>query len=305
MEQETYMVKASRNTHFNFNDRILSPLEHITKLCLSIRRTERDFSHGYNVDELDNVYKRAINAANEIKVTYDTIVELIKQVNIKDYGILSEILHILSEYYPPSVLDNKICNIYYDLNDKKENLSYALHYIGYTTGIIQKYTEWYTAQQLLIREADIKKLDIKGSRICTMKPYWHDWYNNHIQDYSNCKSGDDYSNTWRERKDWEKGSYIKNPCEIEYKQHTLKIGMSFGKKQKIEIVNITKRNSLTNEEYELVEIGHNNYEYDMELIVIKHIGSMNDGVMQIMSIYELKKYAEQMELRTMCRQFRI
>ena len=291
--------------YFRFNDRVLSPLEHITQLCLSIRRTEHDFTHGYNVDELQKVYIRAETTVLNIKVSYDTIMELIQKVDIKDYGILHEILSILNSWRPATVLHRKMDNVLYDKNDRKENLYHMINYISHTCGIIDKYSAYMDITLKKIREADIEKLDIKGSRICTMKPYWYDWYKNHIQDYSNYKSGMDYSNTWRERTEWEKNGYNKNPCEIECKNHNLKIGMSFGSKQKIEITNITKRNSLSNLEYELLEDnGKTEYDYEAELIVIKHIGSLNDGELQIMSIYELKEYAESISLRSIYKHFR-
>ena len=271
----------------NYQDRILSPLERITELCNNIRSTEHNFSYTYTYEQANKIDNEVNNVALEIKSTYDEIVSLIEKVNIKDYGLLIQILRILSGYSPSDILDRKLSKITISDANHSHDFTYVLRYFTNYAGIDTKYHMYYNEQQDIAYQADIEKLNKKGSDICVYNKYFAEWYRNHIYDNN--------TNKWREKTDYEKSIYIKHPCDIPIKMHTLKIGMSFGSKQKIEIVDIFKRSNMrTDAQYDLFDQYENkdNVMWEDELIIIKHIGTMNDGEMQLLTIYDLKDFAD-------------
>ena len=264
-----------------YQNRTKLPLEHIAELCLDIQRADLNYK---------NVFDEVPKAKEDAQIMlgkYNEIISLIPAVDIKDYPILTSILHICAIHYPLNVLGDQYHKIKLNANGKDTDLYRAIKDINYNFEISKKHEEYFYQQYKAEHEAMLVTLEKKGERIC--QRYYYEWYRNHVNEYGK----------WVERSDYQKQIVSKTfPWENDFSR--IKIGSMFGpSKQKIEILDIgtcgallqygTKENSVI---YDSSVIGWNE-----DCIAVKNIGSVNDGIIEVFNRGLMLEYANQHNLK--------
>lgn len=169
-------------------------LENIIKLCFKIKSNSNGFKNTY--EEVGIAKKRA----EDSKKLYDEILSLIPLVELKNYGILMQVLNI-------TCVDN--CVVYSEalyriMCDNGKSLGENLRYWDYSN-MYTKYEAYMNSVYLAEYNAEIAAMTKKGTAIC--KKYYREFYGNNIYDM---RCG------WRERHNYyESPEYAdRHPTEI-------------------------------------------------------------------------------------------
>ena len=272
------VVKISNKKVLSFNERVLTPLEQITKDCNTIRGYEHGYQTHYYADDLDKVYRKAEKEALEIKEIYDRIISNISLIDIQQYGLLLEVLNVIEYFSPVNALSNKLERIKLigiTPEGKDTDLYNAIRQISYYNKIRDKFSEYFYQQQEQERITEIDELTKKGLTIC--RKYWREWYEKHI--YEGYKWREKFNSEWNHNLPWEK------PL------HSLKIGMRIhrsGQKEKIEVLDIGQKYDMYSK-YQQTMNDNDYYENSRnESIVITVIGGEDNGNIYILEPHELR-----------------
>jgi len=270
--------------YMNYDNRVKAPLERITDICNKV--SDIAYYSNSSTDKTDEV----ISLYNELAV-------LIPQIEVKNYDLLSSILDILRHFHPGQSLYNSLeyKKVPIDGNYNYRNVFPCLASIY---GIKEKYREYYIEQAHIKHAKEIDVLDAKGERLIMSNRFWVEWYNNHEH-----VSGIEWKNL-DTYKDAEYARQCHKPYpwfkEKPYKYYTFKAPKKFKltEGQQIEVIDIGNFRDLVN-----TPMGEDNWNRDKNVVynqdtyyessetegfLLKHIGKLNNDMLEVVDIYQLK-----------------
>lgn len=286
----------------------LSPMELILNTTNRILSYEGNVPSEYTFDELPKLRIRVTEDAQSVKELYMSILNYITMVDIKDYGMLVQILRTLQSFRSVGLFHTALQNIQIEVINHswadnkicKSNLSGAIYNTLSITGITDLHIKQFESEYIERKIAEITLLERKGDVIIRKK--YRDWYETHKFD----------NNKWRELTEHERNTYH-NPFPwhiIRERYHRIKENQVFvlSPVQKIKVLQLDTYSELVNYALNKTEnvlynrdhsyISSNikqylgTYDYLQQSMLIAHIGEVNNGLLQVVSIYELKEILE-------------
>lgn len=293
--------KAMRTYH----ERPLTGMAKVIDITNHIKSCEGNIPYEYTFNDLPILRERAKNDANTVHILYMSLLECLQDIEVND--MLAQILRLLQSYRAVGLMYDALKHITVSFNDKNTDLVDAIYDVLNFTGIGEKCAKVYEIQYIERKIAEIIDLERKGEQIIgadyrTMydrktgnekSNTYRDWYKAHIFDNN--------SYTWRKRHDWETNIEIFPWLSKRVKYHNVKEGAVFvlSKTQKIKVIKLGEYGELvnidaTNRDEVIFDrnLIYDRSDYIAHSMLILHIGEINDGIEQVVSIYELKDILE-------------
>ncbi len=285
------------DAYHSYDNRELTGLAKITNMTLKIKSYEGNVPHTYTFDEIPKLRERMAKDANEIHVIYMELLECLKDIEVNE--MLIQVLQILQSFRAIGIMYNAMHNIKVNYNGAENDLYGFISNTMSHLGIRDKHIKLYELQCIEQKIAEIALLERKGEQIIFKK--YKDWYETH-------KFVD---NKWEEIKEntnpmFAQSAYKEyhNPfpwLNKRIRHHRIKENQVFvlNSAQKIKVLLIGDYNELINEAYnmprtESEEVLYNNdlrydrSDYISQSLLIKHIGEINNDMLQVITHYELR-----------------